>query len=266
MPALPGFAVHQQQWDEIYIEIRDHGDLRSLYFDRQYLQSSMSLSDPVRLVLSYTQIMAFAMLLTSEPKKILMIGVGAGSLLRFFHHHFPDAIIDAVDNSPHVIALARGWFGLPENDKISVYCQDGLDFLKHHPTNDYDLIMIDAYDGKGMAPSVYTEDFLTIASQRLAESGVIAANTWSGDANYFDFVQTSFHSVYTGLLNLPVPDRGNVVLIAMTEPIPWHRLETYSQSALSQMGKKYSFNLRKLMKLARQSNLSIGRRIVRLFS
>jgi hypothetical protein len=78
------------------------------------------------------------------------VGIGAGSFIRYFHHHFPSCLIDAVDCSPQVIAAARGYFHLPEEDsRLLVYCRDGREFLEQEQGRCYDLILIDAFDDSG---------------------------------------------------------------------------------------------------------------------
>lgn len=266
MTSLPGVIVHKQLFQGLDIEIHDEGDLRTLYFSGQYLQSSMSLADPVRLTLSYTQIMAFSVLLSGELRRILMIGVGGGSLVRFFHHFFPDCHIEGVDNSARVLDLARGWFGLPENDRVTIHCQNGASYLANNAGHEYDLILIDAYDGRGMAQPVYSPEFLTLASKALAPGGLVTANTWSGDQPYFDEVQQSFGEIFSGYLMLPVPERGNVVITAANSAIPWDRINKRSNQELSELSRHYGINWPFIIKLAKQKNLSLTDRIKSFFS
>lgn len=265
MSNLPGTVVHRKNYNGLLIEIRDQGDLRTLYFDGQYLQSSMSLSDPVRLVLSYTQIMAFSLLLTRKLERLLVIGVGAGSLVRFFHHHFPECRIDAVDISERVLDLARGWFGLPENGRVKIYCEDGAKFLENSKNISYDLILLDAYDGQGMSPSIYTPQFLYNTSCILSDSGLVTANIWTGDTDYFAAIKTDYATTFDEQLFLPVPDRGNIVVTAMNDLVPWSLLDRYSSKSLTALGKRYRIDFKQIAKLARQNNLSLSRRVARLF-
>ena len=102
-------TIHRSHWQSQLIEVVDEGDTRSLYFGGHVLQSSMYLSAPQKLALSYTRFMAAPLLIDDAPERILVVGVGAGSLVRFFHHHFPDARIDgiahyAVPNIPGTVA------------------------------------------------------------------------------------------------------------------------------------------------------------------
>jgi len=266
MTSLPGLSIHRQHHQGLEIDIRDHGDLRELYFAGKYLQSSMSLADNTRLMLSYTRIMAFSLLLPSQLERILMIGVGAGSLLRFFHHYFPGCHIDAVDNSAPVLALARGWFGLPEDERIAIHCEDGASFIIKQEGIKYDLILIDAFNGKGMSETIYTEDFLAHASHALGAGGVVSANIWSGRDDYFRAVQDNFDSAFTETLSLPVPERGNVVIMAFNSEVPWNTLNSITTAELSKLSRHYGVNWKHIIKLAMKHNMSLSQRFMNLFT
>jgi len=266
MTSLPGLSIHKQRYHDLEIDIRDHGDLRELYFAGKYLQSSMSLADNTRLMLSYTRIMAFSLLLTRQLERILMIGVGAGSLLRFFHHHFPDSHIDAVDNSAPVLDLARGWFGLPEGERSAVYCEDGTSFIRKNHGVKYDLILLDAFDSQGMSAAIYNREFLAQAANSLTEGGLVSANIWSGRTAYFQAVQSAFAEAFKEVLTLPVPDRGNVVLMAFNSQVPWHTLSELSAAELAELSRRHDINWKFIIKLARKHNLSLSQRILDIFA
>ena len=98
-------------YENNFIEVVDQDEFRSLYFHNKVVQSRMSLQEPHKLILKYTQyMMAAALLVKPAPTDILLIGIGAGALIHFLHHHFPSSLIDAVDYSEHVIKIARGYF------------------------------------------------------------------------------------------------------------------------------------------------------------
>ena len=97
MPDTPGQLVHRDFWNNHLVEIKDQGDYRSLYFGSHHLQSRMSLSRPQDLVLSYTGYMVLPLLMNKSLHRIMVIGIGSGSFVRFFQHHFKDCVIDAVD-------------------------------------------------------------------------------------------------------------------------------------------------------------------------
>jgi spermidine synthase len=260
-----GFLVHKEFWNEHSVEIRDNGDHRSLYFGSGYLQSRMSLSRPQDLVLSYTWHMAAALLMVPEPHDILIIGIGAGSLVRFFSHHFPECQIDAVDCSSHIIDVAKGYFRLPENDRILVHCRDGLQFLQEPREHSYDLILVDAFDAQGMAPSVYSEPFFSRCSTSLKSAGVVSCNLWSSDILRYQEIKTIIDDHFSGTLSLPVLDRGNIVALAMNESIPWSRI-LLKNKEFGQLSNRFGISFKDLASVAKTNNLSFSERLLSYLS
>jgi spermidine synthase len=256
-----GSLVHKEYWNGHSVEIRDNGDHRSLYFDSENLQSRMSIARPQDLVLSYTWHMVSALLMVPEPHDILIVGIGAGSLVRFFSHHFPGSRIDAVDSSSHIIHLAKGFFRLPENDRIVVHCRGGLRFLQESREKRYDLILVDAFDHQGMAPSVYSEPFFSRCSESLKSTGVVSCNLWSSDALYYRQIQAILADLFAGCLYLPVPGRGNIVALTMKEIVPWSRILLKSKE-LAKLSNHYGIDFKELVGTAKANNLSLSERFL----
>ena len=260
MPKNAKQLIHSDYWNDHLVEIEDKGDLRSLYFGDRSLQSRMSLSKPHALVLSYTCHMTLPVLINPTPRNILVVGIGAGSFIRFFHHHFADSRIDAVDYSPQLIEAAKDYFQLPENNNISLYCADGRSFLQDNSSKEYDLILIDAFDDQGMAPTVYSELFFSLCADSLRPDGVISCNLWSDDRARLQEIKTNLAEYFTSCLYLPVPDRGNIVAVAMPFATPWSRIGL-KKKEVAALTNQYGVNFRQLIEGARRNNLSFSERV-----
>ncbi len=211
------------------IEIFDKNDFRYLFFNKKFLQSKMSLTDPHRLVLPYTRYMALSLLFFPPPQRILLVGLGAGSLVRFLHHLFPRCIIDAVDHSQEIIDLARGYFFLPQTTSLNIYCEDGFTFLVNTPKKElYDLILLDAFDEMGMAEAIYNKAFFTACTKRLKPWGLLCANLWSGEETELARINQELTDVFCTQLSCPVPNRGNVINYAFQQAIDWKKVQHHS--------------------------------------
>jgi spermidine synthase len=91
--------------------IEDKPGFRTLYFERGgALQSVAKLGDPDHLELPYAKTMLSGLALCSDPARILIVGLGGGTLPKFLHAHYPQAVIDTVDIDPDVIKVARQFF------------------------------------------------------------------------------------------------------------------------------------------------------------
>lgn len=74
-----------------------------LHFSLRYVQSEMLLNFPNALVFSYTRQMAGFLLFCPRPAKIVMVGLGGGSLTKFCRHHLPMARITSIEIDRGVI-------------------------------------------------------------------------------------------------------------------------------------------------------------------
>lgn len=265
MGSISKNLIHRDHWNNHLVEIFDEGDTRSLYFAGNVLQSSMSLTAPHRLVLSYTHFMMAPLLFNHSPQRILIIGIGAGSMLRFFHHYVSNCSIDAIDNSPHVIELAKKYFCLPESHDIRLFCQDGFDFLLNRQEDNYDLILVDAFDQSGMSTSVYNREFFDLCRNRLEKRGIASLNLWSGNANRLEAVMTGLTHTFPSVIRLPVPNRGNVICLAGAEPELLQMMET-DYHELSHLSDEMQINFKKIARICIKHNLGFKQRLSRLFS
>lgn len=263
MAKAPGTVIHKDYWDGHTVEIFDSGGHRSLYFGSRHLQSQMSLLSPHELVLSYTQYMLLTLLINSRPHTILVIGLGSGSFVRFFQHYFPESKIDAVDYSRHVINVARGYFQLPENNRVTHFCEDGYGFLQQNRQKKYDLILIDAFDDKGMAPTVYSQAFLALCGENLTKDGLISCNLWSNNKKKLEEIKGILADHFQGNVYLPVPDRGNIVALAMPYAVPWSDI-CLKGGELKALKQKYAINFKKIVRVAKQNNLGFSQRLAAL--
>jgi len=210
-----GVLVHCSR-DEIgIIEVVDTYGVRSLHFGTHPKQSAMSLTEPDKLELSYVRAMLAGLLFKPGPRKILLLGLGGGTLATFLFNHFPECQIDAVECRPAVAEIAYEYFGLPKDARLTVHVSDGNDFVcaeAGRQEAEYDHILVDVFDHQGLAETVNQQDFFSASHRLLHPEGILAINLWG--------TQTQSLRQSMGLLNLyferrtmrlQVPGRGNVI-------------------------------------------------------
>lgn len=182
---------------------------KSLYFTLDQLQSRMCSGRPTQLEVDYTRTMMGFLMFDSHPASIAMIGLGGGSLLKFCYRHLPDARLTVIEINPHVIAL-RQEFEIPEDEeRISVICADGADFVRElspDPSRRYDVLLVDGFDSQGQAPSLCTQRFYDDCLQALSPEGILAVNLHHDHPD---------HAVFTGRIRLAFD--GNLLELASKE-------------------------------------------------
>ncbi|MDD2742487.1 MAG: fused MFS/spermidine synthase [Rhodocyclaceae bacterium] len=139
------------------------------------MQSAMRVSKPNSLELAYTRKMMSFLLFQPNPKSILMLGLGGGSLAKFCYQHLPDTKITVVEINPHVLAF-RNEFKIPENsERFQIVLGDAAEYVASCQT-DYDVIATDAFDKYGFSSSVCNREFYENLRRLLVENGLIVSN------------------------------------------------------------------------------------------
>ena len=156
------------------IRIEEDEEARYMYFDRT-LQSAMNLKDPTGLRLIYSRYTSLGFAFRPDAKKMLLIGLGGGSIPKKLQKEFPNLEIDVVEIDPEVIQMAKDHFNVRESRTLRLHAQDGRLFL-NRTSNQYDIIMIDAYYADAMPFHLATREFFELAQRKLTPNGVIVAN------------------------------------------------------------------------------------------
>ena len=191
----------------------DSGSMRHLFFNTLGTQSSMRLDEPDALVAAYTRKMMAFLLFMPEPRHVLMIGLGGGSLAKFCFRHLPQTRISVIEINADVIALREHFAIPPDDERFEVIHGDGAALLSSMPLTP-DVILIDAFDEVGVAPSLASSDFYRHASQSLTAAGVLVMNL-SGQKSRYPVHIENIRAAFGGAVRLvPVQADDNVLLFA----------------------------------------------------
>jgi spermidine synthase len=182
-----------------------------------YTESVAALDDPDDLPVRYTQVMTVGVLYPPEPKRVLMIGLGGGSISTYLGRHMPDAVIDTVEIDPGVIAAAKKYFGMRETPRVRYLEGDGRVFLNRRKDS-YDLILVDAFHGGYVPFHLLTREFYILLKQRLAPGGAAAFNIHDGTKLYASTVLT-LRAVFSGLHLYP-SGQGEMIAVATADAAP----------------------------------------------
>ncbi|HYE37593.1 hypothetical protein [Methylocaldum sp.] len=197
------------------IEVVDTYGVRSLHFGTYPKQSAMSLAEPDRLELSYVRAMLAGLLFKPEPRNILLLGLGGGSLAKFLLNHFPECRIDAVECRSAVATVAYEYFGLPEDARLAVHVSEGNDFVcaeAERREAEYDHIFVDVFDHQGLAETVNQQDFFSATRRLLHSEGILAINLWGTQTQSLRQSMSLLNLYFDRrTMRLQVPGRGNVI-------------------------------------------------------
>lgn len=221
-------AIRAAGLDQSGIRI-DHVQFRrKLRFGGTDIQSAMDLREPDLLVLGYTRLMMGFLLFQPRPQRILMIGLGGGSLPKFCHRHLRGSDITVVEINPSVIAL-REQFDIPSDQAdFRVIQADGADYVAAADDQSFNVILVDGFEAEQMAPALGTHDFYGHCRRLLRPGGVMLSNLQELDIHFGVFLERIAMTFDGNALTVATRECGNSVVfarqgVAIDARLPRHR-------------------------------------------
>jgi len=176
-------VVHHEvsSFGEIWVIAQ--GETRYLRFARDGIeQSAVRLGDPLYLEFTYTRALMGAFAIAKKEPRVLVVGLGGGTVPMLLRRVMPRAEIDVAELDPRVAAVAQAYLGFVPDDALRVHLGDGRAYLASHE-GPWDVIVLDAYGADAIPYALATREFLELVRRRLAPGGLVAANVWSEAAN-----------------------------------------------------------------------------------
>ena len=236
----------ESEYNDIYVSKRRDNLIMTFQLKGwDYTESVTNLRDPDDLPLKYAQAMMSSLLYPAEPKRILMIGLGGGSISTYLGRFMPDAVIDTVELDRRVIDVAKEYFALRESPRVRYLAGDGRVFLNRNKQL-YDLILLDAYRGGYVPFHLLTKEFYTLVRNRLAPGGAAAFNVHDGTKLYHSTVRTLSEVFPT--IDLYPSGMGEVIMTVSADA-KFDREVLAARAAALQDRYKFRFPLTDLVKL-----------------
>jgi len=242
MKFMPQWRIRKPADDAETVYISEKYGVRSLHIGSDTIQSSMRLSRPYDLELAYTRSMMAFLLFRPQPRNVLMIGLGGGSVAKFIHHHMDGVKVHVVEINPEVISIARHCFKMPPDDEhLTVSVGDGAEYVMRADVA-ADIEMIDGYDGEAQAEALSEGDFYEACRERLDRDGIMVANLWSGDRQFTEALSRIRGAFPAGCLTLPAEKPGNVIALAFRDRprnADWKELEVRASALTLRYGLEF---------------------------
>jgi spermidine synthase len=235
----------ESEYNDIYISKRRSQLIMTFQVKGwDYTESVANLRDADDLPLRYAQMMTASVLYPREPKKILMIGLGGGSISTYLGRAMPDVTIDTVELDRRVIDVAKQYFGLRETPRVRYLAGDGRVFLNRSKER-YDLILLDAYRGGYVPFHLLTKEFYALVKQRLTPDGAAGFNVHDGTKLYHSTAKTLADVFPT--IDLYPSGSGEVIMIVSPE-VHFDRAVLDTRAAALQERYKFRFPLPAMLK------------------
>ena len=179
-------------------------------------QSCFNVSAPEQLVFSYTKlVLAGFTQIKQPPARILIIGLGGGTLPMTLETLYPEALIDSVEIDPAVIQVAKDWFNYVPSEKQKVHAQDGRVFVKRQGLRGikYDVIILDAFNGDYIPEHMMTEEYFQELKSVMSDDALLMANTFSSNRLY-DHESVTYNRVFGKYYHAHSDRSGNRIIYA----------------------------------------------------
>ncbi|HTP62640.1 MAG TPA: fused MFS/spermidine synthase [Burkholderiales bacterium] len=213
MPKRPDLVVSEER------------GVRHLHVGGEAIQSAMRLDDPFALELDYTRCMMAFLLFHPEPRRALMIGLGGGSLAKFFHRQLPKLRTHVVEYDERVIATARALFHVPADDaRLTIEHGDGVEALAPECC---DLLVVDGFEDESTSPALVSQAFFDAAWCALEEPGALVMNVMDDDKDFDRHLQRmerAFGGAVLAFRSLRDPNIVVLGLKAAPLDIEWREL------------------------------------------
>ena len=166
--------------------------------------------------LKYVAVMDLPMHCIMIPGKMLLLGLGAGSVARNYRRAAWN--VDVIEPDTSRLAYARNSFGFTDSS-VRVIAGSGRAYLAD-ASHRYDIILLDCVSSDDYPAEMMTKEFFALAASRLPEAGIFAIAVES--AGWKDeIVQTlsaTLAAAFRQVIVLPIsepPNKfGSIVLMA----------------------------------------------------
>jgi spermidine synthase len=185
-------------------------------------QSCLDLAAPDRLIFDYARATLAGLFFVPQPRTILIIGLGGGTLHMAFHKLVPQARIDVVELDEAVVKAARQYLQFKEDDMLNVFVNDGRIFVKRalKQGRHYDVILLDAFNGDYIPEHMMTREYLQELKVLLSEHGLLMANTF-GSSKLYDAESVTYAHVFGNFYYIRNGKHSNRVIFTMPrQPLP----------------------------------------------
>ena len=205
---------------------------RLIFLNRPYLTQSEAFLTTVKnknkktkrivdlsvLASSYHSIMIGSLgLFLSAPSRILVVGLGGGSLPNYIHSKFPLSNVHVVEIDSAITRVAQDQFAFSPDERLTVETNCGLAHIRD-TTSQYDVVMLDV-DSKDISsglscppPPFLQPDFLASLSSRLVRGGMLVLNLVCRDSVLRADIVKDLSLIWPSVLSYKLEEEVNEIL------------------------------------------------------
>ena len=199
--------IYETEYENIKIQVIDKKYVRHLRFGNTIRQASIKLKTPFRLQTKYVRDMVSIVDKKPNIKRVLALGLGAGTIPSHLFYRFPNLQIDVVDIIPELKQISHEYFFLPNHERVSIIIEDALEYVMNTDLK-YDLIFIDVFNNTEIPKHLTSNKFYCRLNDILDKNGHAVFNTWISEASYQKYLK-QLKNNFNKIEEVSVPKAGN---------------------------------------------------------
>ena len=224
----------------LIVVTEDRFGFRTLRFGHEGVrQRVVKIGAPQHLELPYINVLPNSLAFTRNLSRILIVGLGGGTLPGFFRSLLPQIEIDIVEIDPDVLDVAKNYCGFSEDARMKVHLEDARDFIERC-SNRYDMIILDGFDAETIPSHLLTLEFFQAVRHALAPEGIAVANVWGRALNrIYDHTILTYREAFDDLYIFDVPDPGTKIFVGLQRKRAMSRSEVIT--GITKISQEYGF-------------------------
>ena len=192
-------------------------------------------------------------LVEGEPRRLLVLGMGAGGSLAATRAAAPGIEADAVEIDPQVVEAGKRFFDLQEDGRrLRIHLADARPWLARS-ADTYDLVHVDLYQGGPYVPFyLATVEFFRSVREHMAEGGVLMLNVMDvgREREVLNSTAATLRRVFPSVLYTE-PTRNNFLLFVFprertVEDVRSRLGEVNSGDVIEQLARKAAASVKEL--------------------
>ncbi|MGH7264145.1 MAG: fused MFS/spermidine synthase, partial [Candidatus Rokuibacteriota bacterium] len=167
-----GTRIYETESEYSHLEVIELGKTLQLVPSLRFVHTIYDEDRILDPVMTYGLLPSF---LVDQPRTMLHLGMGGGTLSRAYLHAHPEIRVHGVDIDREMVRLGRRFLGLRDDPRLSIFIEDARAYLARAPAPRYDVLVWDLFQGGVFVPYyALTREFFESARERLTERGVLA--------------------------------------------------------------------------------------------
>ncbi len=205
----------------------------------QFVQSERAVKKKLSLTKSELDYYSLGGLLHGSPKKLLLLGLGAGTTFQQLRYFFHKAFIVGVDIDPQMIEIGKRFFGLQQDKRSKFVVQDARRYLQS-TRKKFDVVAINLTAGSIFIPFyMATLEAFQQIERRMTQHGWMLMNIVDTSPTKFlaRCIMNTAHKVWPNVYSIQI--EGNVVMLASQT--------SFSESSIQKSMKPFKMKMLKPM-------------------